>query len=69
VVDAGGGLLVEDAACTPEWVAATLTPLLHDPARLATMSAAAAALGRRDADERLADMVLAAAASKGAARP
>jgi hypothetical protein len=33
------------------------------------MGSAAAGLGRRDADERLADMVLAAAMSKGAARP
>ena len=32
VVAAGGGLLVDDAACTPEWVAATLLPLLPDPA-------------------------------------
>lgn len=65
VVAAGGGLLVDDQDCTPDWVRSTLTPLLADPQRLATMGAAAARFGRRDADERLADMVLAAAREKG----
>ena len=69
VVEAGGGLLVADAACTPEWLRVTLTPLLTDPDRLATMGSAAARFGRRDADERLADLVVAAASSKGAAQP
>jgi len=58
VVDAGGGLLVADAALTPEWVAATVPPLAADAERLATMGAAAAALIPRDADEQLARMVL-----------
>ncbi len=61
VVAAGGGLLVEDAACTPQWLRETVLPLLLDPDRLGRMSAAAAGLGVRDADERLADMVLQAA--------
>jgi UDP-N-acetylglucosamine--N-acetylmuramyl-(pentapeptide) pyrophosphoryl-undecaprenol N-acetylglucosamine transferase len=61
VVDAGGGLLVADAALTPEWVGSVVPDLLRDPARLATMSAAAAGLIPRDADEKLARMVLAAA--------
>ncbi|NUS52354.1 MAG: UDP-N-acetylglucosamine--N-acetylmuramyl-(pentapeptide) pyrophosphoryl-undecaprenol N-acetylglucosamine transferase, partial [Nocardioidaceae bacterium] len=61
VVDAGGGLLVQDAALTPEWVAATVPGLVTDPARLAEMSAAAADLIPRDADEKLARMVLGAA--------
>ena len=65
VVEAGGGLLVDDASCTPDWVRATLTPLLTDPGRLATMSAAAASSGRRDADERLVDLVLEAIAARG----
>lgn len=68
VVAAGGGLMVDDQDCTPDWVRTTLTPLLADRTRLATMGAAAARLGRRDADERLADMVLAAAEEKGARR-
>jgi len=58
VVDAGGGLLVTDAELTPEWVARTVPALAADPARLASMSAAAAGLVPRDADERLARMVL-----------
>ena len=61
VVDAGGGLLVQDAAFTPEWVAATVPPLLLDGERLASMSAAAAGLIPRDADDKLAQMVMAAA--------
>lgn len=65
VVEAGGGLLVDDASCTPEWVRSALTPLLTDPARLATMSAAAASSGRRDADDRLVDLVLEAVAARG----
>ena len=69
VVAEGGGLMVTDEACTPAWVRDTLTPLLVDAGRLATMGAAAARFGRPDADERLADLVLAAASSsKGAAR-
>lgn len=61
VVDAGGGLLVQDSAFTPDWVAATLPGLLSDRDRLAGMSTAASELIPRDADERLADMVRAAA--------
>ncbi|MGH8971564.1 MAG: glycosyltransferase [Actinomycetes bacterium] len=57
VVEAGGGLLVDDPACTPAWVRSMLTPLLTEPDRLAAMGAAAARSGRRDADERLADLV------------
>ncbi|WP_182526354.1 undecaprenyldiphospho-muramoylpentapeptide beta-N-acetylglucosaminyltransferase [Nocardioides dongkuii] len=62
VVDAGGALLVSDAALTSEWVAATVPDLLADPARLAAMSAAAAGLIPRDADEKLARIVVEAAA-------
>lgn len=63
VVRAGGGLLVDDADCTPAWVRATLTPLLTDPARLATMGRAAATSGRPDADDRMVDLVIEAARS------
>jgi UDP-N-acetylglucosamine--N-acetylmuramyl-(pentapeptide) pyrophosphoryl-undecaprenol N-acetylglucosamine transferase len=61
VVDAGGGLLVQDGAFTPEWVAASVPRLVTDRDELSTMSAAAADLIPRDADEKLAQMVLAAA--------
>jgi UDP-N-acetylglucosamine--N-acetylmuramyl-(pentapeptide) pyrophosphoryl-undecaprenol N-acetylglucosamine transferase len=60
VVDAGGGLLVADAAFTPEWARAHLPALLTDPARLGAMSQAAAGVMPRDADERLADLIEAA---------
>jgi len=58
VVDAGGALLVDDAALTPEWVAGTVPSLLTDTERLARMGAAASALIPRDADERLARIVV-----------
>ncbi|MBK5308052.1 MAG: undecaprenyldiphospho-muramoylpentapeptide beta-N-acetylglucosaminyltransferase [Frankiaceae bacterium] len=61
VVDAGGGLLVDDAALDAEWIRRHLVPLLQDPARLVAMGAKAAALGHRDADDALARLVLAAA--------
>jgi len=65
VVDAGGGLLVADAAFTPEWVRGHLTELMHDHGRLAAMSRAAAGVMRLDADERLADLVESAARDGG----
>jgi UDP-N-acetylglucosamine--N-acetylmuramyl-(pentapeptide) pyrophosphoryl-undecaprenol N-acetylglucosamine transferase len=58
IAAAGGGLVVSDAECTPEWVAATLPPLLTDPGRLETMAKAAATIGHRDADVALATVVL-----------
>jgi UDP-N-acetylglucosamine--N-acetylmuramyl-(pentapeptide) pyrophosphoryl-undecaprenol N-acetylglucosamine transferase len=61
LVDAGAGLLVQDAALTPEWVAATVPALVTDPERIASMSRAATGLIPRDADERLARIVLDAA--------
>ncbi len=65
VVDAGGGVLVDDAACTPDWVRTLLVPLLGDSGRLRAMGEAAARFGIRDADERMADFVVEAAASGG----
>src|SRR4051794_19698849 len=61
VVDAGGGLLLDDADLTSDWVAATVPALANDGARLAAMGAAAAALVPRDADERLARIIVDAA--------
>ncbi len=58
IVAGGGGLAVEDSRLTPEWIRGTLLPLLLDPGRLAGMSRAAAALGVRDADTRLASEVI-----------
>ncbi|MBC9732088.1 undecaprenyldiphospho-muramoylpentapeptide beta-N-acetylglucosaminyltransferase [Nocardioides marmotae] len=58
VVDAGGALLVSDAAFTSDWVARTVPALARDRERLAAMSAAASGLIPRDADEKLARIVL-----------
>jgi UDP-N-acetylglucosamine--N-acetylmuramyl-(pentapeptide) pyrophosphoryl-undecaprenol N-acetylglucosamine transferase len=58
VVDAGGALLVADGALTSEWLAATVPALAADTERLARMGAAAAGLIPRDADEKLARIVL-----------
>jgi UDP-N-acetylglucosamine--N-acetylmuramyl-(pentapeptide) pyrophosphoryl-undecaprenol N-acetylglucosamine transferase len=60
VVEAGGGLLVEDADLSPTWIEKRLLPLLTDPIALAGYARHAAAAGVPDADERLADMVLSA---------
>ncbi|SHH21667.1 undecaprenyldiphospho-muramoylpentapeptide beta-N-acetylglucosaminyltransferase [Geodermatophilus nigrescens] len=62
VVEAGGGLIVDDADLSPRWIEATLLPLLTDPAALAGYAAHAAAAGVPDADDRLADIVLEVAA-------
>ncbi|WNV77353.1 undecaprenyldiphospho-muramoylpentapeptide beta-N-acetylglucosaminyltransferase [Geodermatophilus sp. DSM 44513] len=58
VVEAGGGMLVEDAELTPSWIAEHVVPVVTDPAVLAGYARHAAAAGARDADERLADVVL-----------
>ncbi len=61
VVSAGGGVVVPDAELDAAAVERVVLPLLRDPARLAVMSRAAAALGHRDADVALARLVLKAA--------
>jgi UDP-N-acetylglucosamine--N-acetylmuramyl-(pentapeptide) pyrophosphoryl-undecaprenol N-acetylglucosamine transferase len=58
---AGGGLIVADAALTPDWIHQTLLPILLDAELMAAMSKAAADTGNRDADRLLADEVIAAA--------
>ncbi|WP_232827309.1 UDP-N-acetylglucosamine--N-acetylmuramyl-(pentapeptide) pyrophosphoryl-undecaprenol N-acetylglucosamine transferase [Jiangella endophytica] len=63
-VSAGGGVLVADGELTSSRLAGEVTPLLGDRARLDAMGAAAATLGRRDADDRLVDLVRRAAAQK-----
>jgi len=62
VIEAGGGLLVDDADLTSSWVAEHVVPLLTDAGRLSAMGAAAAHLIPLDADEKLARMILDAAA-------
>ncbi len=60
VVEAGGGVLVDDAELTGGWIERTVVPLANDQQRLTAMAAAAAAYGRRDGDEALRDFVLTA---------
>ncbi|MFW6718699.1 undecaprenyldiphospho-muramoylpentapeptide beta-N-acetylglucosaminyltransferase [Streptomyces sp. MAR4 CNY-716] len=57
VVKAGGGLLVDDAELTADWVRQEVLPVLTNRQRLHEMSWAAAEFGRRDADELLVGMV------------
>ncbi|CAN5440021.1 undecaprenyldiphospho-muramoylpentapeptide beta-N-acetylglucosaminyltransferase [soil metagenome] len=61
VVNAGGGRMVNDAEISSAWVTAYVLPLLHDPVTLAQMGSAAAAIGERHADIRIADVVRSAA--------
>lgn len=61
VVRAGGGRLVADDQLTADLVVRELTEVLANQDRLSEMSAAAGACGIRDAADRLADMVEAAA--------
>jgi UDP-N-acetylglucosamine--N-acetylmuramyl-(pentapeptide) pyrophosphoryl-undecaprenol N-acetylglucosamine transferase len=61
VVDAGGGLLVDDAELVSGWVISRLVPLLRDAEQLAAMSEAAKRFGRPDADQALLALVIEAA--------
>jgi UDP-N-acetylglucosamine--N-acetylmuramyl-(pentapeptide) pyrophosphoryl-undecaprenol N-acetylglucosamine transferase len=55
---AGGGLIVDDAALSPDWILDVLVPILLDPQLVAQMSEAAAGLGSRDTGDWLAAEVL-----------
>nr|WP_187361484.1 undecaprenyldiphospho-muramoylpentapeptide beta-N-acetylglucosaminyltransferase [Phytoactinopolyspora mesophila] len=56
-VSAGGGVLIRDSDLTPDEFIGSVVPLLRDADRLRTMGAAAADLGRRDADDHLVRMM------------
>lgn len=56
-VRAGGGILLDDALLTPDWITARLLPILSDPARVATMARAAAEAGHRDGTQRMVELV------------
>jgi len=58
IVQRGGGMLVNDADLTPEWIRDTLLPVLVNIDQVADMSEAAASLGRGDADRWLAEAVI-----------
>ncbi len=65
IEEAGGGLIIDDADLSADWISSTLVPILLDDALVAAMAEAAAASGRRDADADLAKLVL----SVGRRRP
>ncbi|BBY83268.1 UDP-N-acetylglucosamine--N-acetylmuramyl-(pentapeptide) pyrophosphoryl-undecaprenol N-acetylglucosamine transferase [Mycolicibacterium pulveris] len=58
VVNAGGGLIVDDAELSPGFVADTVAGLLTDTGRLQSMTAAAALAGHRDAARRVAQIAI-----------
>lgn len=58
LVAAGGALLVNDRDFTAEWVDKELVPLVTDQERLAAMAASSYRLGIRNADQRMADLIL-----------
>jgi UDP-N-acetylglucosamine--N-acetylmuramyl-(pentapeptide) pyrophosphoryl-undecaprenol N-acetylglucosamine transferase len=69
IEEAGGGLIIDDADLSPEWIDETLLPIVLDGELVAAMGRAAAASGNRDADRDLAALVLRAGRSPRPARP
>jgi UDP-N-acetylglucosamine--N-acetylmuramyl-(pentapeptide) pyrophosphoryl-undecaprenol N-acetylglucosamine transferase len=57
LAEAGAAEVLREGALTPESLAEVLQRLIEDPARLARMAAAARAVARPDAADRLADLV------------
>jgi hypothetical protein len=55
---AGGGLIIPDAELSPQWIRSDLLPILLDAKLVAAMSQAAASMGHRDTDARLAATVI-----------
>jgi UDP-N-acetylglucosamine--N-acetylmuramyl-(pentapeptide) pyrophosphoryl-undecaprenol N-acetylglucosamine transferase len=68
IVQRGGGLLVEDAELTADWIKTSLLPVLTNIDQVAGMSEAAAAMGRKDADRWLAKAVIDIVAREQASR-
>ncbi|MEW9870543.1 undecaprenyldiphospho-muramoylpentapeptide beta-N-acetylglucosaminyltransferase [Arthrobacter sp. HS15c] len=58
LVRADGALLVQDRDFSAQWVREKLIPLVTDPSRLAAMAANSQRLGIRNADQRMAGLVL-----------
>jgi UDP-N-acetylglucosamine--N-acetylmuramyl-(pentapeptide) pyrophosphoryl-undecaprenol N-acetylglucosamine transferase len=56
-VDAGGAAIVDDAAFTPEWVAAELVPLLRSRATIAEMAARISTVGTLDGTDRMVALI------------
>jgi UDP-N-acetylglucosamine--N-acetylmuramyl-(pentapeptide) pyrophosphoryl-undecaprenol N-acetylglucosamine transferase len=66
---AGGGLIVDDAALSADWIRNVLLPVLLDHDLVASMSRAAASIGHPNADQALAARVLAVAGESRTRRP
>jgi UDP-N-acetylglucosamine--N-acetylmuramyl-(pentapeptide) pyrophosphoryl-undecaprenol N-acetylglucosamine transferase len=64
IAAAGGAVIVENEAFTPQWVRAELIPIVTDAGRVAAMAAASARAGARDADVVLARRVLSIVAER-----
>ena len=58
IADVGGGIIVDDAALSPQWICEVLLPVMLDTPLVAGMSEAASRLGSRDTDDRLAAEVM-----------
>ncbi len=58
VVQAGGGMIVDDADLTPDYLRTEVVRLATDGPRLAAMTDAAGRVGHRDAARRVAEVVL-----------
>ena len=56
-VEAGGGILVDDADVTAEWLTAEIPALITDKRQLANMSKKAAGIGVRDGAARIVDLI------------
>ncbi|MES2169322.1 MAG: UDP-N-acetylglucosamine--N-acetylmuramyl-(pentapeptide) pyrophosphoryl-undecaprenol N-acetylglucosamine transferase [Actinomycetota bacterium] len=56
-VDAGGAMLVANAAFTPSWVDSTLVPLLEDRALIAEMAARSRSVGVLDGSDRMVALI------------
>ncbi len=68
-VDAGGAILVDNAAFTPAWVGTTLVPLLEDRALVAEMAARSKSIGVLDGSDRMVALVEAALVGKAVGAP
>lgn len=56
-VDAGGAVLIDDAAFDPDWVASSLVPLLRSRATIADMAVRIATVGALDGTDRMVDLI------------
>ncbi|SNQ45650.1 UDP-N-acetylglucosamine--N-acetylmuramyl-(pentapeptide) pyrophosphoryl-undecaprenol N-acetylglucosamine transferase [Frankia canadensis] len=68
-VEAGGGLLVDDAELSADWLIANVLPVLTSAERLAKMSAACAGTGYPQAASAIVGMIREAAGTRRRSRP